>query len=142
MREWRRSTAGLGVKAERLKSSLKERIERVMDITLGREMQRLEKQMIFLASVGSSATFIGLFGTVWGIMNAFTAIAAAKNTMIPLIDLVTMDVRDALPQLLGGVSVGAKAPVVPFRMALVPAGGHSAEFDNLHQLDGCVSDAD
>ncbi len=85
MREWRRSTAGLGVKAERLKSSLKERIERVMDITLGREMQRLEKQMIFLASVGSSATFIGLFGTVWGIMNAFTAIAAAKNTTLAVV---------------------------------------------------------
>ncbi len=85
MREWRRSTAGVGLKAERLKAGLKERIERIMDITLGREMQRLEKQMIFLASVGSSAPFIGLFGTVWGIMNAFTSIAAAKNTTLAVV---------------------------------------------------------
>jgi biopolymer transport protein TolQ len=85
MREWRRSTTGIGLKAERLKASLKERIERIMDITLGREMQRLEKQMIFLASVGSSAPFIGLFGTVWGIMNAFTSIAAAKNTTLAVV---------------------------------------------------------
>jgi biopolymer transport protein TolQ len=85
MREWRRSTAGIGLKAERLKAGLKERVERVMDITLGREMQRLEKQMIFLASVGSSAPFIGLFGTVWGIMNAFTSIAAAKNTTLAVV---------------------------------------------------------
>lgn len=85
MREWRRSTTGMGLKAERLKAGLKERIERIMDITLGREMQRLEKQMIFLASVGSSAPFIGLFGTVWGIMNAFTSIAAAKNTTLAVV---------------------------------------------------------
>ncbi len=85
MREWRRSTTGIGLKAERLKAGLKERIERIMDITLGREMQRLEKQMIFLASVGSSAPFIGLFGTVWGIMNAFTSIAAAKNTTLAVV---------------------------------------------------------
>jgi len=85
MREWRRSTSGIGLKAERLKAGLKERIERIMDITLGREMQRLEKQMIFLASVGSSAPFIGLFGTVWGIMNAFTSIAAAKNTTLAVV---------------------------------------------------------
>ncbi len=85
MREWRRSTSGIGLKAERLKAGLKERIERIMDITLGREMQRLEKQMIFLASVGSSAPFIGLFGTVWGIMNAFTSIAASKNTTLAVV---------------------------------------------------------
>ena len=85
MREWRRSTTGMGLKAERLKAGLKERIERIMDITLGREMQRLEKQMIFLASVGSAAPFIGLFGTVWGIMNAFTSIAAAKNTTLAVV---------------------------------------------------------
>ena len=85
MREWRRSTAGLGAKAERLRAGVKERIERIMDITLGREMERLEKQMIFLASVGSSAPFIGLFGTVWGIMNAFTSIAAAKNTTLAVV---------------------------------------------------------
>ncbi len=86
MREWRRSAArGHGAITEQWRENLQERIERVMDITLGREMERLEKYMIFLASVGSSAPFIGLFGTVWGIMNAFTSIAAAKNTSLAVV---------------------------------------------------------
>jgi biopolymer transport protein TolQ len=84
MREWRRSTSrGSGKGGTML--GLQQRIERVMDITLGREMQRLERQMIFLASVGSAAPFIGLFGTVWGIMNSFTSIAAAKNTTLAVV---------------------------------------------------------
>ena len=83
MREWRRSTSRSGAKATML--GLHQRIERVMDITLGREMQRLERQMIFLASVGSAAPFIGLFGTVWGIMNSFTSIAAAQNTTLAVV---------------------------------------------------------
>ena len=84
MKEWRRSTARGGLERPQ-PGSLQQRIERVMDITLGREMQRLERQMIFLASVGSSAPFIGLFGTVWGIMNAFTSIAATKNTTLVVV---------------------------------------------------------
>lgn len=84
MREWRRASA-MGPGRERNTASLQQRIERVMDITLGREMERLERQMIFLASVGSSAPFIGLFGTVWGIMNAFTSIAASKNTSLAVV---------------------------------------------------------
>src|SRR3546814_6072013 len=48
-------------------------------------MDRLERHMTFLASVGSAAPFIGLFGTVWGIMNAFTSIAAAKNTSLAVV---------------------------------------------------------
>ena len=85
MREWRRSTARGTTKSGQSMLNLQQRIERVMDITLGREMQRLERQMIFLASVGSSAPFIGLFGTVWGIMNAFSSIAAAKNTTLAVV---------------------------------------------------------
>lgn len=85
MREWRRSSAkGLGV-SDQNRVSLQQRIERVMDISLGREMERLERHMIFLASVGASAPFIGLFGTVWGIMNAFTSIAASKNTSLAVV---------------------------------------------------------
>lgn len=83
MREWRRSTSRGAAKGALL--GLNQRIERVMDITLGREMQRLERQMIFLASVGSAAPFIGLFGTVWGIMNSFTSIAAAQNTTLAVV---------------------------------------------------------
>ena len=61
------------------------RIERVMQVTLGREMERVEKYMTFLASVGSTAPFIGLFGTVWGIMNSFQAIAASKQTSLAVV---------------------------------------------------------
>ena len=84
MREWRRASA-MGSGRERNAAGLQQRVERVMDITLGREMDRLERQMIFLASVGSSAPFVGLFGTVWGIMNAFTSIAASKNTSLAVV---------------------------------------------------------
>ena len=85
MREWRRSSdRGLGG-AEQTRMSLNQRIDRVMQITLGREMERLERHMVFLASVGSAAPFIGLFGTVWGIMNAFTSIAAAENTSLAVV---------------------------------------------------------
>jgi biopolymer transport protein TolQ len=86
MREWHRSAErGGGIEHERTKAGLQQRIERVMQITLGREMERLERHMIFLASVGSSAPFIGLFGTVWGIMNAFTSIAASENTSLVVV---------------------------------------------------------
>ena len=85
MREWRRSASrGIAQTAE-VKASLQVRIERVMEIAMGREMDRLERHMTFLASVGSAAPFIGLFGTVWGIMNAFTSIAAAKNTSLAVV---------------------------------------------------------
>ena len=84
MRELHRS-ADRGVGSAETKASLQQRIERVMQITLGREMERLERHMIFLASVGSSAPFIGLFGTVWGIMNSFTSIAAAENTSLVVV---------------------------------------------------------
>ena len=85
MREWRRSSArGLTVGAA-LKTGLEERIDRVMHVTVGREMDRLERFMSFLATVGSTAPFVGLFGTVWGIMNSFQSIAAAKNTSLAVV---------------------------------------------------------
>jgi len=83
MREWRRS-ASQNVNDER-SAGLASRIDRVMDITLGREMAHLERYMIFLASVGSTAPFVGLFGTVWGIMNSFQAIALTKNTSLAVV---------------------------------------------------------
>ena|SRR5262249_40697805 len=85
MREWRRSAAKGLVQTEHMRASLQERIERVMDITLGRELDHLERHMTFLASVGSSAPFVGLFGTVWGIMNSFASIAASKNTTLAVV---------------------------------------------------------
>ena len=80
MREWRRS-AGNGA----LMGGAKERVERAMGVTIGREMERLERWMVFLASVGSVAPFIGLFGTVWGIMNSFAAIAGMQNTNLAVV---------------------------------------------------------
>ena len=57
----------------------------MLDVTLAREVDRLEKRLLFLASVGSAAPFVGLFGTVWGIMNAFQGIAASKNTSLAVV---------------------------------------------------------
>ncbi len=85
MREWHRSADRGSIGSEQTRVSLQQRIERVMQITLGREMERLERHMIFLASVGSSAPFVGLFGTVWGIMNSFTSIAASENTSLAVV---------------------------------------------------------
>lgn len=62
-----------------------ERIERAMQVTLTREMDKLEKNMGFLATVSSTAPFIGLFGTVWGIMNSFQSIAASQNTSLAVV---------------------------------------------------------
>ncbi len=84
MREWRRAAAkGLGGNGG--EQSLQQRIERVMQVTMGREMDRLERYMMFLASVGSTAPFVGLFGTVWGIMNSFQAIGLTKNTSLAIV---------------------------------------------------------
>ncbi|HJN26071.1 MAG TPA: protein TolQ [Rhodospirillales bacterium] len=83
MREWNRAVAPEGDATARV--SLGERIERVMQITLAREMDRAERYMTFLATTGSTAPFIGLFGTVWGIMNSFQSIAVSKNTSLAVV---------------------------------------------------------
>ena len=64
---------------------LEKRIEKAMFSTLYREMETLEKNLNFLATTGSSAPFIGLFGTVWGIMNSFQSIATSKNTSLAIV---------------------------------------------------------
>ena len=85
MREWRRSAAKGLADRESVRLSLPQRIDRVMHVTLGREMEALERHLGVLASVGSTAPFVGLFGTVWGIMNSFQAIAATKNTSLAVV---------------------------------------------------------
>ena len=84
MREWRNSK-DLARKSEEARGSLRVRIQQIMNLTIDREMERLEKNMSFLASVGSTAPFVGLFGTVWGIMDAFQAIAATKTTALSVV---------------------------------------------------------
>ena len=85
MREWRRSAAKGLLGTAVVRASLQQRIERVMNVTVGREMDRVERFMSFLATVGSTAPFVGLFGTVWGIMNSFQSIAASKNTSLAVV---------------------------------------------------------
>ncbi len=83
MKEWARSTEkGLGKHAH---TGLQARIHQVMRVTIDREVERLEKYLGFLATVGSTATFLGLFGTVWGIMNSFQSIAATKDTSLAVV---------------------------------------------------------
>jgi len=86
MQEWRiATTSGLVSKGIDFKASLSLRIDRGMGVAITREIGRLERGMTFLASIGSVAPFIGLFGTVWGIMNSFSAIAASKNTSLAVV---------------------------------------------------------
>jgi biopolymer transport protein TolQ len=83
MREWRRSPGGQGTGGAAV--GLAARIDRVMQITMAREMDRTERYMTFLATTGATAPFIGLFGTVWGIMNSFQSIALSKNTSLAVV---------------------------------------------------------
>lgn len=82
MREWKRSQdsamrAGF--------AGVQMRINKVMDVQLQKEMSKLEQRLLILATVGSTAPFIGLFGTVWGIMNSFRAIGVSKNTNLAVV---------------------------------------------------------
>ena len=61
------------------------RVTRVLEISLDREIRTIEKNFTFLATVGSTAPFIGLFGTVWGIMNSFQSIAISRNTSLAIV---------------------------------------------------------
>ena len=81
MREWKRSFEGSG----RSVQSLSQRIDKVLDVTIQREVERLEGRLMILASIGSAGPYIGLFGTVVGIMNSFTSIAASKNTSLAVV---------------------------------------------------------
>jgi biopolymer transport protein TolQ len=71
----------------------RERIDRAMRLALGTQLRQLEHRLPFLATLGSAAPFIGLFGTVWGIMRSFNAIAAANNTSLAV---VAPGIADAL----------------------------------------------
>jgi biopolymer transport protein TolQ len=82
MREWKRSQeaatrAGF--------QGVQKRIEKVMDVQIQKEMGYIESRLLFLATVGSATPFIGLFGTVWGIMTSFQAIANSQNTNLAVV---------------------------------------------------------
>ena len=84
LREWRRAFEG-GTPREALAPGIKDRIDKAMSVTIMREADGLERSLGFLATVGSTAPFIGLFGTVWGIMNSFSAIAARHDTTLAVV---------------------------------------------------------
>ena len=64
---------------------LQTRLDKVLDVSIGREIEKLESNLLVLATVASASPFIGLFGTVWGIMTAFRSIAASKNTSLAVV---------------------------------------------------------
>jgi biopolymer transport protein TolQ len=85
MREWRRSSERGLLTGHGALGALNTRIGQVMRVSIDREMERLEGYLSFLASVGSTAPFVGLFGTVWGIMNSFHSIGLSKNTSLAVV---------------------------------------------------------
>ena len=75
----------LKIRNSKIKDRVENRLNNVLVNSINNEMTKLEKNMIFLASLGSSAPFVGLFGTVWGIMNSFQAIGITKNTSLAVV---------------------------------------------------------
>lgn len=85
MKEWRTANEKGLLATPQGRASIQNRIDRVLQVTVGREMALIETWMTFLASVSSVAPFIGLFGTVWGIMHSFIGIAQAQNTSLTVV---------------------------------------------------------
>jgi biopolymer transport protein TolQ len=81
MREWKRSFQTAAASFVGLQS----RIEKVLDVSIAREVEKLEANLLVLATVASAGPFVGLFGTVWGIMTSFRSIAASKNTSLAVV---------------------------------------------------------
>jgi len=81
MREWKRSLQNPNASFMGLQS----RIDKVLDVSIGREVEKLEHSLLVLATTASASPFVGLFGTVWGIMTSFRSIAASKNTSLAVV---------------------------------------------------------
>jgi biopolymer transport protein TolQ len=81
MREWKKSFEG----HVRSLAGLQMRIEKIMDVAIAREVEHMERWLLVLATVGSAGPFIGLFGTIWGIMTSFQSIAASENTSLAVV---------------------------------------------------------
>ena len=73
------------LKSKSRSSNQSERVSRILEVSTEQEMLNIEKYFTFLATVGSTAPFIGLFGTVWGIMNSFQSIAISRNTSLAIV---------------------------------------------------------
>jgi biopolymer transport protein TolQ len=67
------------------KTNLNERMASILEVNIEKQISKIDKGFTFLATVGSTAPFIGLFGTVWGIMNSFQSIAISRNTSLAIV---------------------------------------------------------
>ncbi|MBU6166979.1 MAG: protein TolQ [Alphaproteobacteria bacterium] len=83
LNEWRRSLANKGGRIDR--DGLRARLASAITVSIGRDIDELSDRLNALATIGSVAPFVGLFGTVWGIMRAFTGIAASQNTTLAVV---------------------------------------------------------
>jgi biopolymer transport protein TolQ len=123
MREWKRSqeaTMRAGFQG------VQTRIEKVMDVQIQKEMHDLEARLLFLATTGSSAPFIGLFGTVWGIMTSFQAIANSQNTNLAV-------VAPGIAEALFATAIGLVAAIpatIFYNMFTADAGRIGARLEN------------
>ncbi len=106
MREWKLASERGAYNGGALHGNLQARVDRVMAVTIGREMAQVEKYMNVLATAGSTATFVGLAGTVYGIMSSFTSIAAEQNTSLAV---VAPGIAEALLSTLLGLVVAIPA---------------------------------
>ena len=137
MAEWRRpgsTPSPLGARHTALSPTLRERLERIMGVTLDREIRELEKHTGFLASLGSTAPFVGLFGTVWGIMNSFKAIATAQNTSLTV-------VAPAIAEALFATALGLVAAipaVIAYNKFSADLNAYSARIENFVQEFGAI----
>jgi biopolymer transport protein TolQ len=123
MREWKRSQdaamrAGF--------QGVQKRIEKVMDVQIQKEMHDVEARLLFLATTGSAAPFIGLFGTVWGIMTSFQAIANSQNTNL---SVVAPGIAEALFATAIGLLAAIPATIF-YNMYTADAGKIGARLEN------------
>lgn len=121
MREWRRSADG-----NTMLAGARDRIDRAMSVAVARESEAIESRLGFLATTGSTAPFIGLFGTVWGIKNAFEGIALNQDTSLAV---VAPGIAEALVATALGL-VAAIPAVVAYNKLIADAGRLTARFEN------------
>ncbi len=129
--EWQETHAQQLQHTEAGRDSLKERINRVAHIANGVEIEKLQRGLSVLATVGSVAPFVGLLGTVWGIMNAFQGIAATNNTSLAV-------VAPGIAEALFATALGLVA-AIPAVVGYNRAGGDLNRYANrLQTLSGIV----
>jgi biopolymer transport protein TolQ len=124
LREWREARAK-GTPTETQSAFLIQRIDRVLDATIARESQKIEQGLGLLAIVATASPFVGLFGTVWGIMHAFQAIAIQKNTNLAV-------VAPAIAEALFATAIGLVAAIpayIAYNKFSTDAGKFSARLE-------------